>query len=76
MSTSIILLHQNFNANDVDIMVFDSCVLSPRAAAWGEIRHMVHSHYTGKGTSPYFASLLRLGGDCLGSTCLNILQIF
>ena len=28
MSTSIILLDQNFNANDIDIMVFES-VLSP-----------------------------------------------
>ena len=37
MSTSIILLDQNFNANDVEIMVFEPFVLS--AAAWGEKRH-------------------------------------
>ena len=35
MSTSIILLDQNFNANDVDIMVFEPCVLFPSAAVWG-----------------------------------------
>ena len=29
MSTSISLLDQNFNANDVDIMVFEPSVLSP-----------------------------------------------
>ena len=29
MSTSIILLDQNFNANDVDLMVFEPSVLSP-----------------------------------------------
>ena len=35
MSTSIILLHQNFNANDVDIMVFEPSVLFPPAAVGG-----------------------------------------
>ena len=30
MSTSIILLDQNFNASNVDIMVFKPCVLFPR----------------------------------------------
>ena len=35
MSTSIILLDQNFNANDVDIMEFEPCVLFPPAAVWG-----------------------------------------
>ena len=35
MSTSIILLHQNFNANYVDMMVFEPSVLSPHAAVWG-----------------------------------------
>ena len=29
MSTSITLLDRNFNANDVDIMVFEPCVLFP-----------------------------------------------
>ena len=35
MSTSIILLDQNFNANDVDIMAFEPSVLFPLAAVWG-----------------------------------------
>ena len=35
MSTSIILLDQNFNANYVDIMAFESSVLFPPAAVWG-----------------------------------------
>ena len=41
LSTSIILLNQSFNANDVDIMVFAPCVLFPPAAAWGKIDDMV-----------------------------------
>ena len=43
MPRSVILLDQVFNANDVDIMVFESCVLFPPAAAWGGggIEHMV-----------------------------------
>ena len=41
MSTSIILLDQNFNANDVDIMVFEPSVLFLPAAVWGEIDDMV-----------------------------------
>ena len=41
MSTSIILLDQSFNANDVDIMVFEPSVLFPLAAVWGEIDDMV-----------------------------------
>ena len=32
MSTSIVLLDQNFNANDVDIMVFETYPLFPPAA--------------------------------------------
>ena len=45
MSTSIILLDQNFSANDVDIMVFEPSVLFPPspAAVWGEIDGMVPS---------------------------------
>ena len=39
MSTSIILLEQNVNANDVDIMVFESSVLFPQV--WGGIDDMV-----------------------------------
>ena len=35
MSTSIVLLDQNFNAIDVDIMVFESSVLFSPAAVWG-----------------------------------------
>ena len=30
MATSIIVLDQNFNANDVDIMVFEPSVLFPQ----------------------------------------------
>ena len=33
--SSIILLVQNFNANDVDIMVFEPFVLLLPAAVWG-----------------------------------------
>ena len=44
MSTSIILLDQNSNANDVDIMVFEPCVLfSPCGCLGGGIEHMVQS---------------------------------
>ena len=35
MSTSIILLDQSSNANNVDIMVFEP------VAAWGEMKHKV-----------------------------------
>ena len=35
MSTSIIILDQNFNANDVDIMVFEPSVLFPPAQFGG-----------------------------------------
>ena len=44
MSTSIIILDQNFNANYVDIMVFEPSVLFPpprRSLGGGEIEHMV-----------------------------------
>ena len=41
MSTSITLLDQNFNANDVDIMVYETCVLFPLPQFWGEIDDMV-----------------------------------
>ena len=42
MSTSIVLLDQNFNANDVDIMVFKPCVLFPPCGRLGGgIEHMV-----------------------------------
>ena len=34
MSTSIILLDQNSNANNVDIIVFEPCVLFPLAVAF------------------------------------------
>ena len=43
MSTSIILLDQNFNANDVNILVFELPVLFPSAAVRGEIDDMVRS---------------------------------
>ena len=41
MSTSIIILDQNFNANYVDIMVFE-----PSATVWGGggIEHMVQKN--------------------------------
>ena len=39
MSTLIILLDQTSNANDVDIMVIEPCVLFPPAAAWGDTTH-------------------------------------
>ena len=49
MSTSISLLDQNFNANDVDIMVFEPSVLFPPAAVWpaggGGIDDMVKRVY-------------------------------
>ena len=35
MSTSTILLDQKFNANDVDIMVFEPCVLFRRRRLGG-----------------------------------------
>ena len=41
MSTSIIFLDEFFNANDVDIMVFEPCVLFHPGAAWDEIQNMV-----------------------------------
>ena len=42
MSASIILLDQNFNANDVDIMVFQPCILfSP----WGGLNPLSNIWY-------------------------------
>ena len=35
MSTSFILLEQNFTANDVAIMVFEPSILSPRRSLGG-----------------------------------------
>ena len=35
MSISIMLLDQNSNANDVDIMVFETSVLFPPPVFWG-----------------------------------------
>ena len=46
MSTSIIILDQNFNANYVDIMVFEPSVLFPPAAVWGKIEHMVQNFFS------------------------------
>ena len=43
MSTSIILLDQTFNANDVDTMVVEPCFLFPPAAVWGGVDGMVRS---------------------------------
>ena len=43
LSTSIIILDQNFNANYVDIMVFEPSVLFPPAVVWGGIEHMVQN---------------------------------
>ena len=49
MSTSILLFDQNFNANDVDIMAFEPCVLFPtqgtRLGGGGGIEHMVPKTY-------------------------------
>ena len=42
MSTSIIFLNQNFNANDVEIMVFEPSVLFLPPQFRGEINDMVH----------------------------------
>ena len=41
MSTSIILLDQKFNANGVDIMVFEPSLLFPPCRSLGGIDHMV-----------------------------------
>ena len=41
MSTSVILLERNISANDVDIMVFEPCFLSPRGHLEGGLRNMV-----------------------------------
>ena len=41
MSTSIIILDQNFNANYVDIMLFEPSVLFPPRRSLGGIEHMV-----------------------------------
>ena len=35
MSTSIVLLDQRLNANDVDIMVFEASLVSPRRSLGG-----------------------------------------
>ena len=45
MSTSINLLDQNFNANYVDIMVFEPSVLFPPAQFGREIDDMVRKNY-------------------------------
>ena len=39
MSTSIILLEQNFNANDVEILVFKPCVSFPLCGRLGGETH-------------------------------------
>ena len=41
MSTSIILLDQTFNANYVDIMVFEPSIFFSPATVWGEIDYIV-----------------------------------
>ena len=41
MSTSIVLMDQNFNGNDVDIMVFEPSVLFSPHRSWGGIDDMV-----------------------------------
>ena len=46
MSTSIILLDRNSNANDVDIMAFEPCVLVPPCGRLGGIEHMVPMLFT------------------------------
>ena len=47
MSTSIIILDQNFNANYVDIMVFEPSVLFPSPPQFGGgIEHMVQNGTT------------------------------
>ena len=51
MSTSIILLDQNFNANDVDIMVFEPSVIlkrppPPRRSLGGGIDDMVPDNHS------------------------------
>ena len=46
MSTSIILLGQNVNANYVGIMVFEPCFLFFPCGSLGGIRHMVRFCYT------------------------------
>ena len=43
MSKSIILLDQNFNANSVDIMVFEPSVLFPPAEVGGGIHDTVQN---------------------------------
>ena len=45
MSTSIILLDQNFDANDVDITVFQHSILFSPAAVWGGGEQMTWSLY-------------------------------
>ena len=45
MSTSNILSNQNFNANDVGIMVFEPPVLAPRRSLGGLIDDMVQQFY-------------------------------
>ena len=65
MSTSITLLDQNFNANDVGIMVFELCVLSPPPPAlaipWGMsvMRHMVQKGNRQKGSRQFFETQRR-----------------
>ena len=45
MSTSIIILDQNVNANHVDTRVFEPSALFPPAAVWGGggVEHMVQT---------------------------------
>ena len=45
MSTSIILLDQNFKANDADIMEFEPCVSFPPAAAGGRRKMVLDSSF-------------------------------
>ena len=55
MSTSNILLDQNYNANDVDIMAFEPCVLFPACGRLGGAWPLISNEFVLKIHATMFA---------------------
>ena len=46
MSSSIILLDQNFNASGVDSVVFETSLFNPLRAVWADKKHGPNNQYS------------------------------
>ena len=60
MSTSIILLDQNFNTNNVDITVFDSCLSKNNTTACGDKKHGPRFRRDSMSLISYYLSIYQL----------------